>query len=214
MSKVTVYGTDGKEAGEVEVPDALLETAKGTQAVHDAVVATMARRRAGTASTLEKGEVAGSNRKPWRQKGTGRARAGLRQSPVWRGGSVVFGPRPRKYKAKVNKKVGHLAFRRALSEKIVAGEVKVLEKVEIAEPKTRIFAQLLRSLDVGKKALFVLDTVPPAVALAVRNLPNVRVTCAADLSVHDLLRYPVLVVDRPGFDRLTLRLGRTVEAAS
>ena len=209
-----VYGMDGKQTGEVEVPDVLLENDKGTQAVHDAVVATMARRRAGTASTLAKGEVAGSNRKPWRQKGTGRARAGLRQSPVWRGGSVAFGPRPRKYTAKVNKKVARLAFRRALSAKITAGEVKVLDGVSIEEPKTRLFAQLLRSLDVGKKALFVLDAVSPAVALAARNLPGVRVMRAVDVSVHDLLRYPAVVVDRPGMDRLAARLGGSVEGVS
>ena len=116
MSKINVYNAKGEATGEVEIADERLVLDRGGQAVKDVVTATLNARRAGTASTLGKGEVAGSNRKPWRQKGTGRARAGLRQSPVWRGGGVAMGPKPRDYGVKVNRKVAQLAFRHALSD--------------------------------------------------------------------------------------------------
>ena len=127
MSKVPVYNVKGKAVGEVNVPDDLLLSSGGETAVHEAVVAHRAAARTGSASTLRKGEVSGSNRKPWRQKGTGRARAGYRQSPVWRGGSVAFGPKPRDFSKKLNKKVKRLAFRRALSARIAEGSVRVVE---------------------------------------------------------------------------------------
>jgi large subunit ribosomal protein L4 len=115
MSKLTIYNMQGAAVGDMDVDAGLLVLKKGTQAVHDVIVNGLARGRAGTASTLAKGEVAGSNKKPWRQKGTGRARAGYRQSPVWRGGGVAFGPHPRRYGGKVNRKVAKLAFQRAFS---------------------------------------------------------------------------------------------------
>src|SRR5512137_1096628 len=124
MSKLAVYDMKGGSVGEAEFPEALLVGRKGEQAVHDAVVAYRAGLRSGTASTLRKGEVAGSGKTPWRQKGTGRARAGYRQSPVWRGGSVAFGPHPRSYAQNLPRKVARLAFQAAFSARVAAGEVK------------------------------------------------------------------------------------------
>jgi large subunit ribosomal protein L4 len=207
MSKLKVYDMKGAAVGDHEMADSLLELGKGGQAAHDAVVAYRAGRRAGTASTLSKGEVAGSNAKPWRQKGTGRARAGYRQSPVWRGGAVAFGPRPRSYEKKVNRKAARLAFKRAFSERVAAGQVKVLDQFDLAEPKTKAFASVLKSLDVAGPVLFVVETIDKKLALASRNIPDVEVVRAKDVNVYQLARYPLIVVCREGLGTLEERLG-------
>jgi large subunit ribosomal protein L4 len=207
MSKLAVCDMSGANVGHYDVADGLLVLDKGSQAVHDVVVATLAGRRAGTASTLRKGEVAGSNRKPWRQKGTGRARAGLRQSPVWRGGGVAFGPHPRSYAQKINRKVARLAFRRAFSEKVAAESVRVLEELAVPEPKTRCFRELLKALQIPGKALFVVDKLDRKAVLASRNIPGISLATAAEVGTYELLSHPVVVVTRAAMDRLRARLG-------
>src|SRR5262245_1064546 len=133
--KLKVKDTKGKNQGELEVKFPLVEDGKGTQAVHDTIVAHRAAQRMGTASTKNAGEVAGTNKKPWRQKGTGRARAGSFQSPLWRGGGVVFGPRPRDFAKKVNARTRQLALRKALSERLKAGDVVVVDDLKLGSPK-------------------------------------------------------------------------------
>src|SRR6266699_216432 len=135
--KLAVKDVRGQSQGELEVKFALIENGKGTQAVHDAVVAYLANRRMGTACTKNAGEVAGTNKKPWRQKGTGRARAGSFQSPLWRGGGVVFGPKPRDFTKKVGRKTRQLALRKALTERLTAGDVLVVEGIQFDSPKTK-----------------------------------------------------------------------------
>jgi len=211
MSTLKVFDLKGAAAGEIELPDALLCLKRGEQAVHDAVVAHLAACRAGNASTLQKGEVAGSNRKPWRQKGTGRARAGYRQSPVWRGGGIVFGPKPRDYRLDQNRKVARLAFRRALSERIAAGEVRVLDSVQVAEAKTRVMAAALKAMGVKRGALILTDRIDDALKRATRNLPDVEVAVAKDVGVYALLRYPVVLVTRGAVDVLKVRLSGGME---
>jgi large subunit ribosomal protein L4 len=214
MSTLKVYDTKGGAVGEMDMPDALLCLDKGEQAVHDAVVAHMAACRAGTASTLLKGEVAGSNRKPWRQKGTGRARAGYRQSPVWRGGGIVFGPRPRDYRVGLGRKVARLAFRRALSEKIQAGDVRVVDTLALSEAKTKQLVAVLKALDVGKRALLVVEKMDETLKRAARNISAVELVQARDVGVYQILRYPVVIVTRGGMDVLKGRLdGRTGQAS-
>jgi large subunit ribosomal protein L4 len=214
MSKLQVYNMSGAAEGEMELPDDLLELKKGSQAVHDVVVAMLAGRRSGNASTLTKGEVAGSNKKPWRQKGTGRARAGLRQSPVWRGGGVAFGPHPRSYEQKVNRKVARLAFRRAFSEKVAGNQVRVIEELVVAEPKTKVFRALMKALNVDRPTLFVVDKVERNAVLACRNIPGVEMVAAADVNTYQLLRHPVVVVTKAGLDRIRTRLGGNGEGAA
>jgi len=209
MSKLTVYDMKGASVGDVDVPGEWLVTDKGGQAVHDVIVAYRNGRRAGTASTLVKGEVSGSGAKPWRQKGTGRARAGYKQSPVWRGGAVAFGPRPRSYAVKVNKKVARLALRRIFSDRVAEGAVRVLEELVVPEARTRHFAALLKALQINGPALFVVDKVEDNVALAARNLPGVEVVAACNLHAYQLLRYPAVVVSRSGLQALETRLGAT-----
>src|SRR6266513_5758115 len=137
--KLTVKDLQGNDQGELEVKFPLVEGGRGTQAVHDTVVAYNAAQRMGTACTKNVGEVAGTNKKPWRQKGTGRARAGSFQSPLWRGGGVVFGPKPRDFSKKVSRKTRQLALRKALTERLNAGDVLVIEELKLESPKTKGF---------------------------------------------------------------------------
>src|SRR5271165_1019529 len=153
--KLTIKDTNGNQQGELEVNFPLVEDGKGTQAVHDAVVAHQAAQRMGTACTKNVGEVAGTNKKPWRQKGTGRARAGSFQSPLWRGGGVVFGPKPRDFGKKVNTKTKQLALRKALSERLRAGDVVVVDDLKLSSPKTSEFAGILSALALNGTALIV-----------------------------------------------------------
>ena len=206
MSTIKVFNPAGDAAGEMTVADDLLVLDKGAQAVKDVVVAIQNAFRAGTASTLSKGEVAGSNKKPWRQKGTGRARAGLRQSPVWRGGGVAFGPKPRDFSQKINRKVQQLAFTRALSDKIAGGQVTVIEKFDLAEPKTKLLTATLKKLGADRSALIVLDQHEEKVMLAARNLQKVDVVSAEEVDVYSLLLCRTLVATKAGFAALTARM--------
>jgi len=205
MSKLSVHDMKGVALSEMDFPDALL-TKKGQQAVHDVVVAYQAGLRAGTASTLGKGAVAGSGKKPWRQKGTGRARAGYRQSPVWRGGGVAHGPHPRSYEKKVSQKVARLAFRSAFSALVREGRIRVLDQLAVAEPKTKVALQMLASMGLDKGALILVDKLDKNLICAVKNLQNVEATTAHSVNTYQLLRYPVAVITRAAMDGLQVRL--------
>src|ERR1700685_1389442 len=144
--KIAIKNIEGKSQGELEVKFELIENGKGTQAVHDAVVAYRAAQRSGTACTKTVGEVAGTNKKPWKQKGTGRARAGSFRSPLWRGGGVVFGPRPRDFSKKVSRSTRQLSLRKALSERLNAGDVLLVDDLKLGSSKTKEFVGVLSSL--------------------------------------------------------------------
>jgi large subunit ribosomal protein L4 len=181
---------------------------KGEQAVKDAVTAIRNAMRAGTASTKGKGEVAGSNKKPWKQKGTGNARAGFRQSPVWRGGGVAHGPKPRDYSQKINKKVMKLAFARALSDKLVAGDVIVVDEFAFEAPKTKLMAALLKSLGVDRTAVVVQKDVDDTTLLVTSNLPRIDYSTAQALDVYAVLANRKLVCDKAAFDALMARIAK------
>ena len=152
--------------------------------------------------------VAGSNKKPWKQKGTGNARAGFRQSPVWRGGGVAHGPHSRDWSTKVNKKVMKLAFARAFSDRLVAGDVIVLDELSLEAPKTKLMAKLLVDLGVDRTAVVVQKEVDETVFLATRNLPRIDYTTAQALDVYTLLASRKLVCDKAGFDALMARIAK------
>src|SRR2546428_401087 len=145
--KLTVKDIQGQSQGEMEVKIPLIGNGKGTQAVHDVIVAYHANQRMGTACTKTMGEVAGTGKKPWRQKGTGRARAGSFRSPLWRGGGVVFGPKPRDFSKKVSRGTKQLALRKALSERLRAGDVVVVDALKLGSPRTKDFIGVLSALD-------------------------------------------------------------------
>src|SRR5262249_29159366 len=182
--KITVKDTKGNNQGELEVKFPLIETGKGTQAVHDTVVAYQAAQRMGTASTKTMGEVAGSGKKPWRQKGTGRARAGSFASPLWRGGGVVFGPKPRDFSKKVSRKTKQLALRKALTERLKAGDVVLVDDLKLESPKTKDFVNVLSALELKGSALIVAQSTDKNLSLASRNVPNVALTTSESLNTY------------------------------
>jgi len=206
--KLTIKDTQGNDQGELEVKLALIEDGKGTQAVHDTVVAYAAAQRMGTACTKNVGEVAGTNKKPWRQKGTGRARAGSFQSPLWRGGGVVFGPKPRDFGKKVSRKTRQLALRKALSERLQAGDVVLLDELKLESPKTKDFVRLLSALDIKGTALFVAQGTDKNLTLASRNVPKVSLATGDSLSTYDVLRPNKLVFTRGAFEQVEARLAK------
>jgi large subunit ribosomal protein L4 len=206
--KLTIKDTKGNNQGEREVQFPLIEDGKGTQAVHDAVVAYRAAQRMGTACTKNVGEVTGTNKKPWRQKGTGRARAGSFQSPLWRGGGVVFGPRPRDFSKKVSRKTKQLALRKALTERLRAGDVVLVNDLKLDSAKTKEFLGLLAALELKGSALFVAQAPDKNLTLASRNVPDVALTTCEVLNTYDVLRPDKLVFTRNAFEQLEARLAK------
>jgi large subunit ribosomal protein L4 len=206
--KLTVKDSKGQAAGELEVKFPVIENAKGTQAVHDVVVAYRAANRAGTACTKNAGEVAGTNKKPWRQKGTGRARAGSFQSPLWRGGGVVFGPKPRDFSKNVTRAVKQLALRKALSSRIQAGDVIVVDDLKLESPKTKAFLSVLAALELTGTTLIISQPVDKNLILASRNLSRVAITSGDDLNTYEVLRSDKLVFTRGAFDKIEQRLAK------
>jgi len=204
--KLTVKDLNGAQQGEFEVKFELVEGGRGTQAVHDTVVAFRAAQRMGTACTKTVGEVSGSNKKPWRQKGTGRARAGSNQSPLWPGGGVVFGPRPRDFSKKVNARTKQLALRKALTERLKSGDVQVVADFKLDSPKTKGFTAILSKLDVKGTALVVDAAIDNNVRLASRNLQGIEVTTADNLNTYQVLRPNKLLVTKSAFEKLEARL--------
>ena len=205
--KVNVQNIKGDSVEELEIDlDSFEDDSKGLQAVHDAVVAYRASQRSGTACAKTRSEVAGTGKKPWRQKGTGRARAGSKQSPIWRGGGVVFGPRPRSFRKDINKKTRKLALRKALSERFKAGEVLVVDQVQMDQPKTKDVIRLLDQLKVDGTALIVTGEVNANAQLSARNIPYVDVTTSASLNTYDTLKYDCLILTKDALSGLESRL--------
>lgn len=206
MSKIKTYGLKGEASGEKEIADGVLELKRGAQAVADVVTAYRAGLRAGTASTKTRANVSGGGAKPFKQKGTGRARRGSSRSPVLRGGGVVFGPHPRDFSKKVNKKTAALAFKRVLSDKIAEGALSVVEGLADVEPKTRAVAAMLKKVAPGKAVLLVTAESSKNLNLAARNIPGVEVTTAAQANTYQVSRYPVVLADAAGLEALQKRI--------
>src|SRR5712672_2671886 len=203
--KLTIKDIKGKSQGELEVKFELVEDGKGTQAVHDTVVAYRAAQRMGTACTKNVGEVSGSNKKPWKQKGTGRARAGSHQSPLWVGGGVVFGPRPRDFAKKVSKKTKQLSLRKALSERLKAGDVVVVDDLKLDSPKTKDFVGVISALELKGTTLVISSGIDKNLTLASRNIEKVTLTTSDSLNTYDVLRPDKLLFTKSAFEKVEAR---------
>jgi large subunit ribosomal protein L4 len=204
--KLTVKDIKGKSAGELEVKFEVIADGKGTQAVHDAVTAYRAGQRSGTACTKTAGEVQGSNKKPWKQKGTGRARAGSFRSPLWRGGGVVFGPKPRDFSKKVNGSTKKLALRKALGERLKMGDVTIVSDFKLTAPKTKDFLTALQALEIDGTALIVAEDNDDNLIRSSRNVPYVEVTTGIALNTYQVLRSDKLVFTKGAFAQIEERL--------
>lgn len=197
----------GKQVGDYPIRFLLIENGKGGQAVHDAVVAYRANQRQGTACTKTMGDVAGTGKKPWRQKGTGRARAGSFASPLWRGGGVVFGPKPREFRKTLPRGYRKLALRKTVSARIQDGSVILVDDLTLTAPKTRGLAAILQELAPEGTVLLVTAQPDRNIQLASRNLPGVDVTTSGDLTAYDVLRTDRIILSRAAFEHLEQRLG-------
>jgi large subunit ribosomal protein L4 len=184
----------------------VIENGRGTQAVHDVVVAMRANRRSGSANTKTKAEVAYSGKKPWRQKGTGRARAGYASSPVWAGGGVVFGPKPRDYSKKVSKSVKRLALLKALSSRIIAGDVLVTDEIKVSAPKTKEFVTFLKTQTEAHKVLVISTQFDEATYKAARNVQPILLNTASEVNTEQLLAFQKIIVTNEALTRLAERL--------
>ncbi len=204
--KITIYNQDGTARGEHDFK--LENDFKDTspQVIHDVITAYRAAQRSGTANTKTIAEVAGSGKKPWRQKGTGRARAGLVRSPIWRKGGVVFGPKPRDYSKSVSKRVRKLAFEQALSTRIQEGDVLVLDSLEVKTSKTKDFLAILKKLKLTKASTLVIHEAPSLnLRLAARNVEWVYTAPAHSVNTYEILNCNKIVLTRIALDRLTAR---------
>ncbi|MCL6548154.1 MAG: 50S ribosomal protein L4 [Alicyclobacillus sp.] len=195
MPKVAVYNMSGQQVGEIELDDRLFAAPVRPDLMHEAVLMYLAGGRRGTHKVKGRSEVSGGGRKPWRQKGTGRARQGSIRAPQWKGGGVVFGPTPRDYKYRLPKKVRRLALYSALSSKVGDGKVIVLDRLELPEMKTRHMAAFMKQFDL-QKALLVDATKQTVPMLASRNIPGLTYVDANSVNVYDLLRHDHLVMTR------------------
>lgn len=204
--KVTLNDIKGQSLGDIEVNVSVIENGKGTQAVHDAVVAFRAAQRSGTACTKTMGEVAGSGKKPWRQKGTGRARAGSFASPLWVGGGVVFGPKPRDFRKKISRSTKTLALRKAFSERLKASDIVVVDDLKLGTAKTKEFLGVLATLKIDGTVLVVSDA-DKNLTLASRNVPHVELTDGLTLNTYQLLRNDKVLFTKSALEKFTARLG-------
>jgi len=204
--EVPVYNMAGEVVGQTELPENIFNQPSNEGLVHQAVLHYQANQRVGTASTKTRGQVAGGGKKPWRQKGTGRARQGTSRAPHWRGGGVVFGPHPREYRQLMPSKMRRQALRVALSQRVRENGIRILESLAMTEPQTKQAVALLSSLGV-QKALLVTPELDRNVYLSARNIPGTETTYAGNLNTFEVVSHPVLIMPVDAIERLRARLG-------
>lgn len=202
MPKVALYNVSGAQVGEVELADSVFGIEPHVHVLNEAVLMQRASLRAGTHKTKGRSEVRGGGRKPWKQKGTGRARQGSIRSPQWKGGGTVFGPTPRSYAYKLPKKVRRLAIKSALSSKVKGNEIIVLDQLALAQPKTKEFVGILNNLKVSRKALVVTAAYDENVALSARNIPGVKFVSAEGINVLDVMVYDKLIITKDAVQKV------------
>ena len=207
MAKIDVLDINGKKVDSIALNDDVFTITPNEQALFDAVMLQRANVRQGTHSVKNRSAVSGGGRKPWRQKGTGRARQGTIRAPQWRGGGVVFGPTPRKYTLKMNKKVRRLALKSALSTKLINGDIIVIDNLNLTTPKTKDFVQVVNSLNIDRKGLFVTANIDENVYLATRNVNNILVQEPSEINVLDLLNVNKLVLTVEAVNKIEEVLG-------
>lgn len=201
MPKVALYNIKGEQIGDIELNDSVFGVEVNREAMHQVVKMQLANKRQGTQSALTRGEVAGGGIKPWRQKGTGRARQGSIRAPQWIHGGVVFAPKPRDYSYTLPKKIKRLALKSALSSKVVDNSLLVLDELKIDEPKTRIVADMLKALD-AKKALIVVPEKDEAAYKSARNIEGVAIIPVNNLNVYDVLKYDKFIITKDAVSKV------------
>lgn len=215
MIELAIYNREGEQVGQVEIDEADFGGEVRRQVLRDAVRLYEASRRVGTASTKHRADARGTRAKPWRQKGTGHARAGFRRSPLWRGGAVVFGPKPRSYRHKMPRKALRAARKSAFLAKFQDGETTVIDELSVEQPKTKEVASTLAALGLDRSLLIAIEAHDLNLWKSARNLPRVAMKPVADINAYDLLRSQRLLITRAALEKLveSLRAGRPEPAA-
>ncbi len=206
-TSISVLSAQREKVGEILLPAVISEQPQREHLLFETVRMQLAKRRSGTAATKTRAQVRGGGRKPWRQKGTGRARAGSNRSPVWVGGATVFGPQPRSYAYRMPRSARKIALRAALAQKLRQDEVVVIDAIQFDEPKTKQMVILLAQLEMGDSVLLVLADADVNVQKSARNLPGVKVLLSQGLNVYDLLRYRKMLVTQAAMQQISERLG-------
>lgn len=202
MPRIAVFNTEGQQVGEMDLNDSVFGADINEPVLHQAVQVYLANQRQGTQSAKTRAEVRGGGRKPWRQKGTGRARQGSIRSPQWTGGGVVFAPKPRDYSQKLPKKMRRLAMVSALSSKVADNQMIVLDSLSMEQPKTKFIVDMLKNLNVSRKALIVLEGKDETVRRSANNIQGVKTTLANTLNVYDILKYDTFVVTKDAIEAI------------
>lgn len=202
MPKVNTYDITGKQVSEIELSDDIFAVEVSESSMHQVIVAHLANKRLGTQSALTRAEVRGGGKKPWRQKGTGRARVGSSRNPVWKHGGVAFAPKPRDYSKSVNKKIRRLAMKSALTSKLADSQIIVVEDLNIDEAKTKKMIAVLKALNVEGKALIVTSDVNTDVVRATGNIPKVMTTISTSMNVYDIMNHDALIMTRSAVEAI------------
>lgn len=202
MPKAAVYNVSGEQVSEMELKDSVFGVEINEHAMHQVVKNQLANKRQGTKSTLTRAEVRGGGRKPWRQKGTGRARHGTIRSPLWVGGGITFAPKSRDFNYTLPKKLKRVAMKSALSSKVASEQIKILEELKLDAPKTKEMANILKSLEAGKKALIVITDNDEAIVRSAKNIPGVQTISVNTLNVYDILKYDHFIITKDAVERV------------
>ena len=205
--QTSLRNIQGKEVGAVELPDDIFSVEINTSVMHQSLLRQLANKQLGTHSAKSRGQVRGGGRKPWRQKGTGRARQGTIRAPQWRGGGIVFGPTPRSHTKRMPRKMRRLALRSALSVKAAAKQIVVLDELSFEKPSTKAMAEMMAALGVQRNALLLLPDANEVVELSARNLPNMKILRATYLNVRDLLGYQIIILPQDAISVIASFLG-------
>ena len=201
MAKVSVYNMEGAKVGDVQLKDEIFGVEINEHLVHMAVVAQLANKRQGTQSAKTRNEVSGGGRKPWRQKGTGHARQGSIRAAQWKGGGIIFAPKPRDYEIRLNKKEKRAALKGALTSRVNEEKFFVIDDIKCDEPRTKTMVSLLNALNV-KKALIILKDNDQNVILSSRNIPDVKTALTNTINVYDILKYDTIVIDKAALETI------------
>lgn len=202
MPKLNIHDMQGKVCGEVELSENVFGAEVNKAVLHSVVRAYLMNQRQGTQSTLTRAEVSGGGRKPWRQKGTGRARQGSTRSPQWRHGGIAFGPKPRKYKVEINKKVKRIAMKSALSSKVLAGELIIVDNIALNEFKTKKIVEMLKALGAAKKALIVSAEADRYLYTSAGNIPGVETAAVNSINVYNILKHDTMILTKAAVEKI------------
>lgn len=208
MAKVAMYNMEGKRLGDLDLSDLVFGIIPNQAVMHQALLRQLANARRGTASTKTRGDVRGGGKKPWRQKGTGRARHGSRRSPIWRGGGTVFGPHPRDYTQAMPRKMRRLALRSALSAKAAGGELVALEALALEYPRTAPFLAMMKALELPPQTLFIVKKRDELLDRSAGNIPQVKVLGIDEINLHDIVHYRRLVMTKEAISTVEEVLSR------